>query len=91
MFRFFSPIMKIEHYLYHFEHISQTMESYQMTKLKQSSNGFAILHSTEDNPWMEEHRASQAVEHSSLGILGKNNFMEYQKGRAETGHDWLGS
>lgn len=43
--------MKIENYLYHLEHKNQNKETawvFQMTKLKQFSNGFDVLYSEKE-------------------------------------------
>ena len=40
---------------------------------------------------LREYSASQAVEHSSQGILVKSEFSGVlEGGKAETEHDWLG-
>lgn len=59
-----------------------------MTKLKQFSNKFDALYSRENNPWTGEYMASQAVKHSSQGILGKSEF--YRVLRRQCGNDMIG-
>lgn len=45
-----------------------------MTKLKHFSNKFSAFIEEKAAHRLEEHSASQAVEHSFWGILGRNDF-----------------
>lgn len=61
----------------------------QMTKIKQFSNKLHVLCLRETNPWIGECSTSQAVEHSSQGILGQSKFYKVTEA-VETGHGCLG-
>lgn len=61
----------------------------QMTKIKQFSNKLNVLRLRETNAWIGECSTSQAVEHSSRGILGQSKFYKVIEA-VETGHDCLG-
>ena len=59
----------------------------QITKIIQFSNEFDVLYSRETLCGLGEYHTSQAVEHSSQGILGKSEFYGVLE---EAMHDWLG-
>lgn len=57
-----------------------------MTKQKQLSNEFDVLHLRENNPWVRGAQRSGAVEHSCRGIFGQEPAEEATRKQ----RDWPG-